>query len=50
MALQEVTEKTFPELYAHPIYSKILSLLGEGLDNSLQVRELCKFTGLSDRQ
>lgn len=49
MALQEVTEKTFPELYTHPIYSKILFLLGEGLDNSLQVRELCKFTGLSNR-
>ena len=49
MALQEVNEKTFPELFAHPLYGKILSLLGDGIDSSLQVRELCKFTGLSDR-
>lgn len=49
MALQTVNEQTFPELFKISLLRQILFLLGEGMDNSIHVREICKLTGLSDR-
>ena len=49
MSFQKIDKETFPQVFESPLYVKILSLIGTGWEQGVHVRDICRATGLTDR-
>ena len=49
MSFQRIDAETFPKLFESPIYTKIISLIGTGLEQGVHVKDICRATELDDR-
>lgn len=49
MSFQRIDKETFPQLFNSPLYVKILSLIGTGGEQGVNVRDISRATELDDR-
>ena len=49
MSFQKIDKETFPQVFENPLHVQILAMFGEGWEQGIHVRDICRSTGLTDR-